>query len=260
VPVPTPDQIPGPGIALQQPMLSQSPPQDGQDGPKELLPDIPRMVYVGNIPWRVQWQDLKDHMKQAGTVEFTRILTLDGTEWGRSRGVGYVRYSTEEEAQNAVATLNGTELMGRTITVDPWTGGKPRDGPSRKGMEKGFGKGYGMKGFFGFKGKGWGKSLQVHGDQEQMVYVGNIPWKMQWQDLKDHMKSAGTVEFVKMLTEDGTDWGRSRGVACVRYSAVAEADRAVATLNGTDVNGRTITVDKWNANKMAAASETPAAA
>mmetsp|Transcript_67502 Transcript_67502/g.126091 ORF Transcript_67502/g.126091 Transcript_67502/m.126091 type:complete len:252 (-) Transcript_67502:168-923(-) len=241
VPVPTPDEMPGPGMVVQ----------DGTQ--KELLPDIPRMVYVGNIPWRVQWQDLKDHMKQAGTVEFTRILTLDGTEWGRSRGVGYVRYSTEEEAQNAVATLNGTELMGRQITVDPWTGGKPRDGFSRKGMDKGFGKGYPMKGgFYGFKGKGWGKSLQVHGDQEQMVYVGNIPWKMQWQDLKDHMKTAGTVEFVKMLTEDGTDWGRSRGVACVRYSSAAEAERAVSTLNNTEIEGRKINVDKWNANKAAA--------
>merc|ERR1719188_2416196 len=109
-------------------MLEQTPPETslapgagappGGDGPKEQLPDEPRMVYVGNLAWSVKWQDLKDHMKQVGTVEFARILTFDGSDWGRSRGVAYVRYSTESEAKQAVLTLNRSELSDRTITVD----------------------------------------------------------------------------------------------------------------------------------------------
>jgi len=210
---------------------------------------------------------LKDHMKQAGTVEFARILTFDGTDWGRSRGIAYIRYATEAEANNAVLTLDKTELHGRPITVDEWTGGKPRAAP------KGFGKGMlpckGGKGGFmphgeesafamfpgsiadcsAFGGRGWGwkggKSVKIHGDAEQMVYVGNLPFKAEWQEVKDHMKQAGTVEFVKILTEDGTDFGRSKGIGCIRYSSQAEAEQAVTTLNGTLLMGRKIAVDRW---------------
>lgn len=228
---------------------------------KEWLPDEPRMVYVGNLAWSVKWQDLKDHMKQAGTVEFARILTLDGSDWGRSRGVAYVRYATEAEAKRAVATLNHTELSGRKINVDTWTGAKP--GP---GSGKGYGKNWGFamqngkggakggpgsgfpnfKGGAGFWGKGLGKAVtRVHGDFDQMVYVGNLPYKAEWQELKDHMKTVGNVEFVKILTDDGTDFGRSKGIACVRYTTQPMAEQAIQTLNDSQFMGRKIIVDKW---------------
>lgn len=231
----------------------------GEQG-KERLPDEPRMVYIGNLAWSTKWQDLKDHMKQAGNVEFARILTADGSDWGRSRGIAYVRFSTEAEAQRAVATLNETELNGRLIAVDAWTGAKPRTG-----MSKGFGgfgaKGWNSKGFPGFKGSfggffGKGKALKVHGDFDQMVYVGNLPWKAEWQELKDHMKQAGTVEFAKILTEDGTRMGRSKGIGCVRYSSAVEAEEAVATLNESEMMGRQITVDRWTKGSQSAAGPT----
>lgn len=265
---------------------------DKQEG---FLPDEPRMVYVGNVPFKAEWQELKDHMKQAGTVEFARILTWDGSDWGMSRGVGYVRYATEAEAANAVATLNGSEMSGKVLTVDKWTGAKPGMG---RGSSKGFGK-FGGKGFFpskGFGGKGFGgddfgmagammpfagkggfmgamgkggygwppmgfggkggfmpmgwggkggKAVKVHGEENHMVYIGNLPFKCAWQEVKDHMKQVGTVEFVKILTQDGSEWGRSKGGACVRYAAASEADAAISTLNGSELMGRTITVDKW---------------
>jgi len=230
----------------------------------EQEPDEPRMVYVGNLAWSVKWQDLKDHMKQAGAVEFCKVLTFDGSDWGRSRGMGYVRYSSEDEAKNAVATLNQSELAGRNVIVDAWTGTKPRSGTAKGGGKgftaKGGSKGYmmkggkGFKGGFGFKGwgKGWGKSIQVHGEAGQMVYVANLPFKAEWQEVKDHMKAAGNVEFVKILTEDGTEFGRSRGVGCVRYTTEEEAAKAIETLNGTDMLGRSITVDTWQTGPAAA--------
>lgn len=82
------------------------------------------MVYVGNLPFKAEWQEVKDHMKVAGTVEFVKILTEDGTEYGRSKGIGCVRYTTEAGAEQAIATLNGSEMMGRNITVDRWTKGE----------------------------------------------------------------------------------------------------------------------------------------
>merc|ERR1719362_2458548 len=106
-----------------------------------------KMIYVGNLAYSVNWQDLKDHMSQAGTVEFARILTEDGTEFGRSRGTGYVRYTTEADAENAIVQLRETELKGRKILVDAWTGssGKGR-GMGGLGCWKGFGPGGSRKG------------------------------------------------------------------------------------------------------------------
>lgn len=224
---------------------SATPPPAVTDSGKPWLPDEPRMVYVANLPWSTKWQDLKDHMKQAGEVEFARILTMDGSDWGRSRGIAYVRYSTEEQARAAVAMLDRSTLGGRTITVDVWTGNKPRSGPvPGKG-----GKGFGSKGYGGWcwpGGKGFrGKSDEVHGDVAQLVYVGNLPFKIEWQEIKDHMKQAGAVEFVKILTEDGSEYGRSKGSACVRFSSVAEANGATQMLGGTLIGGRAIVVDKW---------------
>jgi len=238
------------------------------------LPEEPRMVYVGNLPFSAEWQELKDFMRSAGTVEFARVLSLDGSmvgTKGRSRGLGYVVYATEEEARNAVATLNGVELGGRAIQVDMWTGRKPIAGGAGKGggggyyvwMPEGgasfggapfggmgmpFGKGMFMGGFgMGAlgkgKGKGWGKNIRMHGEPEQMVYVGNLPFKAEWQELKDHMAKAGSVEFVKVLTKQD---GRSRGVGCVRYATSGEAAKAIASLNGSTLMDREIVVDVWS--------------
>merc|ERR1719468_626375 len=64
-------------------------------------------VHVTNMADGMQWQELKDHMRQAGTVEFCAMKD----------GIGEVRYSNAEEAQTAVELLNGSEVMGTLITV-----------------------------------------------------------------------------------------------------------------------------------------------
>merc|ERR1719399_16494 len=71
-------------------------------------------VYVGNLDWKVSWQELKDHMRTAGEVAFADVMEERG---GRSKGCGIVEYSTEQEAQKAVAELNDTQLGGRLIFV-----------------------------------------------------------------------------------------------------------------------------------------------
>jgi len=71
-------------------------------------------VYVGNLKYDASWQDLKDHMKQAGSVVSGDVMTIRG---GKSRGCGVVEFASAEEARNAIATLNDTEINGRQIFV-----------------------------------------------------------------------------------------------------------------------------------------------
>lgn len=71
-------------------------------------------LYVGNLSYEVQWQDLKDHFKQAGNIVRAEVPL---GEDGRSRGYGLVEFALPEEAQRAIATLSDTELKGRSIFV-----------------------------------------------------------------------------------------------------------------------------------------------
>jgi RNA recognition motif-containing protein len=62
----------------------------------------------------VQWQELKDLFRQAGTVQRADV-SIDYQ--GRSRGFGQVVMANPEEAQNAIKLLNGSEIQGRVIEV-----------------------------------------------------------------------------------------------------------------------------------------------
>jgi len=68
---------------------------------------------VHNLPWTYSWKDLKAHFKD-WKVERADIIN---DNWGRSKGFGTVRFNTKEDAEDACAKLNNTEVDGRTITV-----------------------------------------------------------------------------------------------------------------------------------------------
>ena len=73
-------------------------------------------MFVGSLPWEVDDAKLAEMFSQAGTVVSAQVVKDRDT--GRSRGVGFVEMSTEEEANNAVKNLNGTDVDGRKIVVN----------------------------------------------------------------------------------------------------------------------------------------------
>ena len=75
-----------------------------------------RKLYVGGLPFSVTDEQLEELFAQHGTVESARVISDRFT--GKSRGFGFVELSSEDEAQKAMDALNGTQLEGRTITVN----------------------------------------------------------------------------------------------------------------------------------------------
>jgi len=71
---------------------------------------------VGNLPWDVSWQALKDHFRSAGHVVHADVMA-DGE--GRSRGCGTVLFGTTREAAKAIQMFNESFLLGRQIEVRP---------------------------------------------------------------------------------------------------------------------------------------------
>mmetsp|Transcript_81984 Transcript_81984/g.248613 ORF Transcript_81984/g.248613 Transcript_81984/m.248613 type:complete len:124 (-) Transcript_81984:128-499(-) len=80
-------------------------------------------VFVGNLSFKTRWSGLKDHFSQAGEVQFAKINEDKGKGKGWSKGTGMVEFATAEEAQAAIAMLNGSELDGRELKLDAWTTG-----------------------------------------------------------------------------------------------------------------------------------------
>jgi len=96
-------------------------------------------LYVGNLPFSATDDSLREMFGQAGQVESARIITDRDT--GRSKGFGFVEMSTEQGASEAIKKFNGTELDGRSLTVNEARPMAPRDSGGR-GNREGAGRGH----------------------------------------------------------------------------------------------------------------------
>merc|ERR1711955_86238 len=73
-------------------------------------------VFVGNIPYGVTEEQLKDVFSEAGPVVSFRIVY--DRETGRPKGFGFCEFRDVDSAQTAMRSLNGYEIGGRTLRVD----------------------------------------------------------------------------------------------------------------------------------------------
>jgi len=106
-------------------------------------------LYVGNLPFTTTADELRDWFSEYGTV--TRAQVTTDRETGRSRGFGFVEMADGGDA--AISALNGTEVGGRTLTVNE---AKPREDRPRSGGSGGGGGGGGSRGGYGGGGSGGG--------------------------------------------------------------------------------------------------------
>ena len=109
-----------------------------------------KKLYVGNLSYNVTSSDLEQLFGQHGQV--TSAQVINDRDTGRSKGFGFVEMGTDEEAQAAIAALNGQEHSGRQLTVNE---AKPREDRGGGGGRGGYGGG-GGGGRGGYGGGGGG--------------------------------------------------------------------------------------------------------
>lgn len=73
-------------------------------------------LYVGNLPYSVNDDSLKELFAAAGTVSSAMVI-IDRMS-GRSKGFGFVEMGSEDEAKGAIEMFNGKEVEGRKLTVN----------------------------------------------------------------------------------------------------------------------------------------------
>jgi RNA recognition motif-containing protein len=89
-------------------------------------------IYVSNLSFNVQDEDLREYFEEYGEVTSAKIITDKFTN--RSRGFGFVEMSDDAAAEKAIAELNGASVDGRTISV---TVARPREEKPRSSSNGG---------------------------------------------------------------------------------------------------------------------------
>lgn len=155
---------------------------------------------------------------------------------GRSRGYGLVEFSSASAANNAIEMFNETTLGERKVFVRVDRGANVReDTGERRPARTNNGE---KRGNFNRSNIA---PLRVRPEDEgRLIYVGNIPWRSSWQDIKDFFREIGPVIRVDIPVDKVTR--RSRGFATVLFEKAEDAQAAITKLNNAEMGGRNITV------------------
>uniref|UniRef100_A0A0E0KHA7 RRM domain-containing protein n=1 Tax=Oryza punctata TaxID=4537 RepID=A0A0E0KHA7_ORYPU len=134
-------------------------------------PDVEYRCFVGGLAWATDDRSLEAAFSTYGEILDSKII--NDRETGRSRGFGFVTFSSEQSMRDAIEGMNGKELDGRNITVNEaqsrrsgggggggYGGGGGGYGGGRGGGYGGGGGGYGRRegggGYGGGGGRGYG--------------------------------------------------------------------------------------------------------
>ncbi|MCI0750032.1 MAG: RNA-binding protein [Nevskiales bacterium] len=102
-------------------------------------------LYVGNLSYDVNDSALEQLFAPHGSVRSAKVIT--DRDSGRSKGFGFVEMGSDQEAQAAIAALNGKAVEGRNLTVNE---ARPKEGGGgRGGFGGGGGGGRGRGGYGG---------------------------------------------------------------------------------------------------------------
>jgi len=181
----------------------------GQNGPKRQNVSNAHKLFVGNLPWTLDVLELKEKFAEFGDVKSANILK--NPETGVSRGFGFVTMLNEEQALHVIAQLDGTEMGERLISVSE--AGKGKKAPRMHRAE-----------------------ISKH----SKLYVGNISWDLDLEDLKGLFSEFGDVVTARIITDHES--GRSRGFGFVTMSNDEQAQAVVSEFDQSDVAGRILSV------------------
>lgn len=207
-------------------------------------------VFVGNLPFSINWQALKDLMRDAGEVVRADVR-LDN--FGRSRGFGTVVFNTEEEATKAVEMFQGYEIEGRKLDTRPGRstgssggGASSLSSSTSAGYERDSYRGSAISGTSGSEIRSsapghtnseFTEGVSGLGEKSDTIYVENLPFATQNDDLYELFETVGRT--TKAEIQYGSD-GRPSGNAVVQFEIADLAESAIQQLNNYTYGGRDI--------------------
>ncbi|XP_064020937.1 nucleolin [Pogoniulus pusillus] len=171
-----------------------------------------RTLFVKNLPYRITEDEMKEVFDNA--VEIRMVLNKEGT----SRGMAYIEFKSEADANKALEEKQGAEVDGRAMVID-YTGEK---------------------------------SQQEHqkDKESKTLIVNNLSYAATEETLQEVFKNAS---FIRMPQ---TNQGKSKGYAFVDFPTLDDAKAALNSYNNTEIEGRVIRLEfsapSWQKGNMSA--------
>lgn len=212
-------------------------------------PDVvSRSVYVSGLAWSTTNEGFAAHFAQVGTVNSATVLCKTRAGKSLSLGCGVVEYSSSEEAAQAVNTMTGTELDGRTL--------KCREDRvvEDSGAEDGYVSTAGTSkpsASSSTRTAATTRPARAPIDtadrvlEPNKIFVTSLPWETNAADLTSIFSAVGEVVSAEVLS---TKKGRSLGHAIVEFAAPQSALEAIARVNGQELQGRNMVVREYFLN------------
>jgi nucleolin len=174
-------------------------------------------IFVGGLSWNVDNDQLQQFFAECGEVTSARVQMDRNT--GKSRGFGYVDFSSNDAVEAALA-LNGSEFDGRTIKVDRSTSKFDAKGAMEK-RQKDFGN--------------------APSEPTPTLFVGNLSWSTTEDGLWEIFGEHGEVKSVRLPTDRET--GKPKGFGYIEFTELDGAKKAYGAMQGQDIEGRAIRLD-----------------
>ncbi|KAM6404411.1 polyadenylate-binding protein 1-like isoform 2-T2 [Rhynochetos jubatus] len=173
-------------------------------------------VYIKNFGSDMDDERLREIFSRFGKTLSVKVM-MDST--GRSKGFGFVNFEKHEEAQKAVADMNGKEINGRLVYVGRAQKRVERQSELKRKFEQ-------------------IKQERVSRYQGVNLYVKNLDDGIDDERLRKEFSPYGTITSAKVMTEGG----HSKGFGFVCFSSPEEATKAVTEMNGRIVSTKPLYV------------------
>ncbi|XP_015689043.2 RNA-binding protein CP29B, chloroplastic [Oryza brachyantha] len=186
----------------------------------------PRELFVCNLPRRCDVDDLYELFRPYGTVLSVEISR--DPETGLSRGCGFVTMRSLPEARTAMNALDGFDLDGRELLVK-----LSSDVVSKR------------------RNINMSHTPPVKDhifESPHKIYIGNIAWSVQPQELREYFSQCGTVVSTRLLTD--RKGGRGRVYGFLSFASAEEVEAALK-LDNTHFHGRNILVREAHEDRQA---------
>ncbi|NXG81058.1 NUCL protein, partial [Baryphthengus martii] len=161
-----------------------------------------RTLFVKNLPYRVTEDEMREVFENA--LEIRIVMNKEGN----SKGMAYIEFKTEADANKALEEKQGTEIDGRAMVID-FTGEKSHQDHQKGG-----------------------------GDREsKTLIVNNLSYAASEETLQELFKKASSIKMPQ------TNQGRPKGYAFVEFPTTEDAKEALNSCNNTEIEGRAIRLE-----------------
>jgi polyadenylate-binding protein len=164
-------------------------------------------IFIKNLDKDIDNKELYDTFSAFGKILSCKI---ELNEENKSKGYGYIQFSTSEEAEKAVQSVNGMKLKGNKVFVAPFVSKRER---IQSNISKKF----------------------------TNIFVKNLPESLDDEKFKEIFGKYGKIQSAVIMKDEQK---KSKGFGFINYETPEEAQSAVENLNNTEIEGKTIYVGR----------------